>query len=312
MKRVGINTLADLISTSMDSLIEQQGVGPAKIAKWKEIQKSVYEKRDKILNKNRIHIVPVSFYYEKGLTYAFKSAIEGLMSIIKSENNAQTNKCFPYLFPYFIENKDAGTIAQEYNIDYETVREPLVDFYTRFCTGEIVFGNIQLNEGIVNWFNSLKDNRYKFHLIDELTTIAGSHDDFLLKTLGYDTIDCMGLNLIIPCNTKGTYGRVRNALDRVLQKSFLYLKLNEILQRVETLIAERNPQLEYEDDFIEAILANTHIIDNNEFGIRIKLEYIKCKVPDIVQSFDPTAIFIIYCNIKQIREKYGIENTEIH
>ncbi len=281
MKKVGINTLSDLISTAMDSLIGQQGVGSAKIAKWKEIQKSVYDNKDQIandyLNKNCIHIVPVSFYYEKGLTYAFKSAIKELISIIESSKNAQTNRCFPYLFPYFIENKDVRTIAEEYNISNETVRMPLVDFYTRFCTGEIVFGNIQLNEGIVNWFNSLKDNRYKFHLIDELTTIAGSHDDLLLKTLGYDTIDFMGLNLIIPCNTRGTYSRVLNALDKVLQKSFLYLNLNEILQRVETLIAEENPQLEYEDDFIEAILANTHIIDNNEFGIRIKLEYIRFK-----------------------------------
>ncbi len=280
MKRVGINTLENFISMDLASLMGKPSIGPAKIEKWAKIQEHIRNNWEEIsrsyAEKSSIHIVPDCVDYELGLVQVLKEAINSLISIVKSRPKIENDKYFRLLEPYFIHDTDKTTIAQKIGKDYETVRKPLADFTTDFCNGKIVFNNIQLNNRVVEWISSLKNNRYKFHTIDEFISIAGPNNDVMLEILEYDIVEVQGARFLVPENTVRTYRKVASALDKVLQKNFVHLSKDEVIQKTEDIIAENNTGMEYEDEFIEAILTNTDLIDFDDKGLRIKPEFIKC------------------------------------
>jgi hypothetical protein len=287
LKSGGIISLGQLYGMASDKIGRLPNIGVSSLSKILSMKDAVTHDPQSYIDawhdSLAIHELPSNYNRSHGLEQNLKNAIiEYAQVITLNLNNKRyiaTSQQFgtfsllaSILIHYYIYNRSFDEIAQKEGYTRQHIEIIRGKCLSEIVSGNIFFKNYRLNQNILDWVQSLK-NECLFDPIQKFEIYSGSSDRIFFYDLGFDTLEIKDVTLLIPKDTKGIYRTVWQVVYKTLLDNPLPTDKDVIYRMV--ISNKELAEIHYDALFVEKILACDDIIENKgNHSIQIKGEYL--------------------------------------
>ena len=287
LKSGGIVNLGLLYETPIDKIGRLPYIGATTLSKILSMKDDVTHNPNDYIDAWQdsltIHELPSNYNRSFGLEQNLRNAIieyaKALQQNLHNKRYVHTTQQYntysllaSILLQYYKDKKNLDQIAQQEGYSRQHIETTKGNCISEMVSRATLNMNYRLNQSLLDLLQSLKDECL-FDPIHKFEIYSGTSDTSFFSELGFDTLEIKDVTLLIPKDTKGTYKKVWNVVNKTLQENPLPTDKDVIYQLV--INSEELAAVDYDSLFVEKILANDNIIENKgNHSIQIKNEYL--------------------------------------
>lgn len=288
LKSGGIVNLGLLYETPIDKIGKLPYIGATTLSKILSMKDDVTHNPNDYIDAWQdsltVHELPSNYNRSFGLEQNLRNAIieyaKALQQNLHNKRYVHTTQQYntysllaSILLQYYKDKKNLDQIAQQEGYSRQHIETTKGNCISEMVSGATLNMNYRLNQNLLDLLQSLKDECL-FDPIHKFEVYSGTSDTSFFSELGFDILEVIkDVTLLIPKDTKGTYTKVWNVVNKTLLDNPLPTDKDVIYQLI--INSKELATVDYDPLFVEKILANDSIVkDKGNHSIQIKTEYL--------------------------------------
>lgn len=288
LKSGGIVNLGLLYETPIDKIGRLPYIGATTLSKILSMKDDVTHNPNDYIDAWQdsltVHELPSNYNRSFGLEQNLRNAIieyaKALQQNLHNKRYVHTTQQYntysllaSILLQYYKDKKNLDQIAQQEGYSRQHIETTKGNCISEMVSRATLNMNYRLNQNLLDLLQSLKDECL-FDPIHKFEVYSGTSDTSFFSELGFDILEVIkDVTLLIPKDTKGTYKKVWNVVNKTLQENPLPTDIDVIYQLV--INSKELADVEYDTLFVEKVLKNDSIVeDKGNHSIQIKTEYL--------------------------------------